>query len=185
MYYLCNEIKNKNNMITLFTSIIEDYNQLRKDYEDMCEDMGIEPKEDGQYDWFYDIVKDDFDNFLYELKALEKKYPYNYYLCVGSVGLWNGRCDGGTVSNSIVRIVLKLARSVDDFEFKLNEKGQIEFKGLHHDGRNYYTITMLNLRANKVVRCYNDCDLVGNRELNEKLSKDFFMRKIVDEKDLY
>lgn len=172
-------------MITLFTSIIEDYHQLRKDYEDICEEMGIEPKEDGQYEWFYDVVNDDFDNFLYELKALEKKYPYNYYLCEGSVGRWCGRCEGGTISNSIVDIVQKLARNVDDLELKLNDEGQIEFTGLHHDGRNYYTITMLNLRANKVIGCYDDCYLVGNRELNEKLSKDFFKRRIIEGKDLY
>ena len=173
--------------IVLFSTFIDDYDQLRNDYVENCEINKIEPKEGGELEWYNDYLEMDYEEFKYEMKRLEMANPHSQYLCVGTSGLWYGKVEGGIVCSSLTSIIDDLVSYVDDYEFSLNEEGQIEFVGAHHDGRNYYTIIMLNLRANKVIeKAENNYEsLVGNRSLSEKLSSKFFKKKIVDGKDIY
>lgn len=161
--------------ICLFSS---DYDgDLREEYEDYCRESGYEPEPDGEWQWWSDLVWDVYwPDFKYEMKQLSKKF--DYFLCVGSCGLWNGRSEGGAVSDDVLELIEKIARSCDDFEVFLVD-GHLEFEGHHHDGSNYYSIYALNKRANRTIDAYCE-DLTANRELNEKLEKPYYMSKIVD-----
>lgn len=183
--------KEKKNIV-LFTTYIEDYDQLRKDYEEWCEDMGEEPKEDGEFAWNNDNVEIEWDDFKWEVKNFDKKNPGTYFLCIGSYSShygWprSGSQEGGAVICGLWETIRELIKNKDDFEFSLNENGQLEFSGGHHDGHSSYTITRLNRRADKVIEATENRyeDLVGNRELNEKLDKKFYFKKIVDGVDIF
>lgn len=168
--------------VTLFSTIINDYDQLRNDYEEYCNDNDIEPIDGNEIDWFYEDLWDIcWPDFKYEIKRLDEKF--SYYLCVGSFGLWNGRQEGGFVSDSIFDAIEKCTKSCDDFEITACTDGTINVTGYHHDGQNSFTIYALNKRAGKVIDKYYD--LIANRELNEKLSKQYYQAKIVYGVDVY
>lgn len=178
--------------ITLMTTYIEDYDQLRKDYEDWCDEMDDEPEDNGELAWHDENVEVDWSDFKSEVKTFDENNPNTYFLCVGSYTSRygfprSGAQAGGAVVYGLLNTVHKLIEGKDDFEFKLNEKGQIEFHGGHHDGSCSYTITRLNKRAHKVIdKVENEYgSLIGNRELCEKLDKEFFAKKITIGKDLY
>ena len=183
--------KEKKN-ITLFTTYIEDYDQLRKDYEEWCEDMDEEPEDDGEFAWNDNNVESYWDDFEYEVKKFDKKNPGTYFLCVGHYTSRygfprSGPQEGGAVICGLWETVRALIDGKDDYAFELNENGQIEFNGGHHDGHSYYTITRLNKRADKVIEATENRyeDLRGNRELNEKLDREFYFNKIVDGVDIF
>lgn len=166
-------MKKETEKISLFNT---EYNgDLRKLYEEDCRESGYEPEPDGEWQWWSDLVWDIYwPDFKYEMKQLSKKY--DYFLCVGSCGLWNGRSEGGAVSDDLLGLIECIAGNCDDFEITL-EDGYLSFSGYHHDGSNYYEIYALNKRANRTIDSYGG-DLTANRELNEKLCKPYYFAKI-------
>ena len=63
-----------------------------EDYKEMCEEMGMEPKEEGSAEQIGEVIKymnDDFDDFKCNLKySSEWNVPC---MITGTMGLWNGR----------------------------------------------------------------------------------------------
>lgn len=116
-----------------------------EDYVEWCEDNDIEPTGEDSHD-YWDFVNDmlrlEWDDF----KANMKYSKYNEIPCVitGHLGLWNGNPDIETVEcDTLLDAVEKCSKGVDDIIVKMNEEGVVIVEGLHHDGRNYFEIRML------------------------------------------
>lgn len=174
-------------IITLYTNEIDNYEELRKDYEENCAANGIEPEEDGEFGYFDLCCEDNYYNLKYLLEKINKKFPF--FLAVGSNGGWRGRAQGGAVFESLVDLFSELCSNVD-YVTLTYEDGHLCFSGSHHDGSNYYDIYALNKRAIRSIdydRMYGTrarC-IKADRELNEKLDKDYYKAVLTEEDVLY
>lgn len=122
-----------------------------EDYLEMCEEMEIEPKEEGSSEQIEEVIEymnDDFGDFKSNLKYSKWNVPC---MITGSLGLWNGRptivpvlCD------NLVEAIEKCFGSCDDLEVNL-ENGHLEVLAKHHDGTNCFEIHILSKKGLREV----------------------------------
>lgn len=136
------------------------------DYVEDCEINGIEPKEEGSYEfdeWCAETsrtyVEDELTNMRY---TKVKDYPF--YID-GTLGLWFGKREGHCtkvfygLAEAIEHI---LGNGYDDFMATYDdEAGVVYVYGYHHDGTNTYTIHLLSSRGEAKVN--ND---IANGNIN-------------------
>ena len=131
-------------------TLVDTYNATdtynRKDFELYCEAgyerqrFNIESDEDW-YRWAQEQANEDYDCFMTELK-----YSNLYGRAViveGSIGRWNGTFD---VMQHYFDNPLKAIRACLDgaYDTIIKKVGhRLEVVNLHHDGRNYFTLTFL------------------------------------------
>ena len=122
-----------------------------EDYLEMCEEMEIEPKEEGSTEQIEEVIEymnDDFGDFCSNLEYSSWNVPC---MITGNLGLWNGRptivpvfCD------NLVDAIKKCWGSCDDCEVKL-ENGHLEVFAKHHDGTNCFEIHILSKKGLREV----------------------------------
>lgn len=62
-------------------------------------------------------------------------------LCIGDIGTWRGRRNGYRFYSDLSEIFYS---DCDICEWYIDEYKQFRFKGIHHDGRNYYLYRIIN-----------------------------------------
>lgn len=129
-------------------TIVDTYNTTdvysREDYRDFCEVNNIEYDENNDedfYRWASDEAWQELEDFMTNLK-----YSNLYGRAVmveGSLGLWWGHpeIEGTYYENPIKAIQDCIAEAYDVIIKKVGHR--LEVVSLHHDGRNYFTLTFL------------------------------------------
>jgi len=154
----------------LYSTIINDYDELRKEYLADCEEIEIEPTEDGEIEYFNEILElCDWRDSISELDV------FNNYALVGTLWLWNGEKQIEIeVSSDPIELIEKcLSDSINDIEISLIN-GKIEIEAHHHDGCNYFTLIALNKRADIYI-LNND---IENDDVLAKLEKPYYHAKM-------
>lgn len=163
---------------TLYNSTIEDYDALRKEYESYCEDNEITPVDYGEMELFHHQLENDYEDMEWILNKADKNY--SYYLCVGSVGRWNGSYEAGVVTKDLWKLIQKLGDNMDGFKVELVD-GHLEVAAMHHDGTNLFSIFALNdEKGCKIVMDAIDNGeyLVANKDLNDRLNNEDYFQPI-------
>lgn len=116
----------------IFTNDVnnEDY---REDFNQFCEDNGVENTEENFYDFIDTCVRWDYEDII----SMTDK-PCNDILVIAYLGLWDGKHTGyklltGHKINSIFDVI-----QGDYFEMYIDENGEIMARDSHHDGTNHY-----------------------------------------------
>ena len=124
-------------------TILDTYNYNGLTYEDyleFCEINEIEP-DDENSNAFYEWLAEERENAFGDLEMNLSFSKFNGPVTVcGSLGLWWGR---PTIEpkkfDTLWDAIVACAQDVDDIIVTL-EKGILKVQGLHHDGRNVFTI---------------------------------------------
>ena len=98
------------------------------DEDDITDDMLIDER--------YYLEEMYWNDFAYELKHFFEKG--NAWLLVGTLGLWDGNCEGGYIFNTYDEF-LDCLKDCAYVEITDN-KGHLEIKCSHHDGTNFYEV---------------------------------------------
>ena len=161
-------------------TIVDTYNATemydRASFEDYCSACN----EDGRWDvnsdedwheWAEEESRDDYDYFMDNMK-FNKLFDYPV-IVEGSLGLWWGKPEiEQRYFRDVLLAIYECLRGAYDFSIK-KAGHKLEVVNMHHDGRNYFTITFLNpcgeARWNK-----NGKVSTSNRENFVKLPEDLF-----------
>ena len=127
--------------------LLDTYNTEYLDYElykEWCELNEVEPEEEdskGYWNWFYEEIQFEVDDFFTNLKYNDYQQPC---VVIGSVGRWNGtfeieqtRCDD--LSDAINKCWL----GCDDI-IVTKRHSVIDVVALHHDGRCNFEVRLLS-----------------------------------------
>jgi len=154
----------------LYSTIIDDYDELKKDYLINCEETDIEPTENGEIGYFNEILE--FCDWRDSISELD---VFNNYALIGTLGLCNGEKKIEIeVNNNPIELIEKcLSSSINDIEIYLIN-GIIEIKAYHHDGTNHFHLVALNKRADKYI-LNND---IENDDVLAKLEKPYYHAKM-------
>lgn len=114
-----------------------------QDYCSACDEDGRynRESEDDWYEWAAYEMSEDFDHLMDNLVYTEW---FHYPAVVeGTLGLWWGSPE--VVQRLFGDVVLALRACIDRADdFIIKKAGhRLEVETLHHDGRNYFTITLL------------------------------------------
>ena len=119
-----------------------DWEWYRDEARDYFED--VEDVDDDMIDRMAMVYcYDDLNNFY--LPVLENYFNSHPCYISGSIGRWDGRSYGGTVTTRYSNF-LDLLDGCQDIEIKYDENALI-VRGFHHDGTNYLKIRELNDRG--------------------------------------
>lgn len=149
--------------VTLFSDILDTSDSNMEEYRQMLAEADDRNPEDIDDDLIYDCVYDDincdWENFQYDIKAYDKKFPNAKYRITGSLGLWDGR-------HEIIPVVVKTLEaainkcygndSTNDYTVEEDQYGKLHITYSHHDGNNYFVVMKLdpnekNIRFTKEV----------------------------------
>lgn len=112
------------------------------EYKKMIEEEGMDKENCLDYwDWVADTLSEDYEDLRHQV---ERIFPYEECVIVGSVGLWYGRRDiEPTKVRSVFKAIEKCCSNMDSVVIK-QVNGHFEIKAGHHDGSNYFDIYLLN-----------------------------------------
>lgn len=137
-------MKKRHNIVDTF-DVLKYYNQESfKDYCSACNEDGYynADSEDDWYKWATYESESDLECFIENLRY--SKY-FNYSVLVSAdLGLWYGRRDAE--QRYFDNPIDALLTCVGNHDAVIIDKAgnNLEITGLHHDGRNYFTMTFLN-----------------------------------------
>ena len=155
-------------MAKLTCVLYDDYDYSLEEYQQYYkEEYGVEEIDDTNFtDWLY-------SGFNLAMQDLFVNLEYSKYnqpcVVLGSVGPWRGRFDIETEKCETLVDALKKCLNGVDFSKITLTKGKIEVIGIHHDGRNYFDIHLLNERGQKTIKG----DL-SNRRYHKKIDDYLF-----------
>lgn len=122
-----------------------DYDDYRKEYAELFDDESVLTSRDNDsafYDWVSNCINCDWEDMLANIKY--SQYGKTECVILGNLGLWDGRRDIlPTRCNNLIEAIKKCVGECPYTIIKLVE-GHIEVCGIHHDGRNYFEIYLLN-----------------------------------------
>ena len=148
-----------------------DGNEFEDAKDFLMEDTDEEPSDDAVWNEVYANDDLNWDDFCYELETFMKNES-GRFLIFGSVGRWNGRCDGGKIVCKFDELY-PAWQDCDYIEFS-DRKGHLELRCSHHDGTNYWEIKELTLAGEKYADTHRwDYDEDVHSVL---LSSNFFTR---------
>lgn len=137
----------KHGTFTLATTEIDQFTY--EEYEDWCEDNGIEPDSDTSedfYKWCYDEAEVNWESDMDNIKSCKE---YNVpCLITGTLGLWWGR---PTIQpermESVYDAIQKcFGRDIDQVTVQWID-GAVVVDAYHHDGCNRFTIKALSKKG--------------------------------------
>lgn len=135
-----------------------DEEQFRK----MMIEDGEDPDAIDYWDWVSDALRDQYDNLR---RQIERVFPYEECVVVGSVGLWYGRRDiEATKVRSVWDAIEKCCRSCEVVINQVN--GHFEIEASHHDGTNWFEIYLLNDKG-----VYTQNGDLSNRRYHKAIKK--------------
>lgn len=124
-----------------------DYNldDWREAYAEWAEDNEVMISGDNDhalYNWINEQMTMDWDDLLCNIKYSKKNTEC---VVIGDIGLWYGRRDTiPTKFDNLVDAINKCCYNVEMVKVTLKTDGHIEVIGVHHDGKNYFEIYLLN-----------------------------------------
>lgn len=131
------------------------------------------PSDDDLWEEWYDQNERDWDDIEGEVKWHDER---GSYLIIASLGLWNGRFDGGKIINGYLTKVIRAC--FEDYNKVYWQDKNLKVEATHHDGTNYFIIKKLTDRG---IEFYNnhyyDYD---DRTMHQKLFRDAHYSHSVD-----
>lgn len=142
-----NSIDYKHGIFTIMTTEIDTDGFDRTDYEEWCEDMGIDPGDDSDFfDWCAEETQTNYEADMENIKSCKQ---YNVPCIVtGSLGLWDGRHEiRAKRFESVYDAVMACMGDFDNTTVARYEDGRIGVTVSHHDGRNCFEIVALSKKG--------------------------------------
>ena len=156
-----------NNKYTIYSNDVN-YTEWFEDFKDYCEDNDIDHTQYDEYSdefhqWIYDTLDMEWEDFVYNIKHdIDNNVDC---VVVADLGLWYGRRDAVKHFQTLLDAIYACISDCDYITIENND-GVIEVIGIHHDGRNYFTIHKLNEKGYD-AKCDEDNDL-NNEEYFDK-----------------
>lgn len=150
---------------------LKDIIMENKDYE-----SEEEITDQDVFDLFYSDSEFNYIDFIATMESHFEKLGYNSYLVVATLGRWDGTYDGGKILSCWDSIRDKILRFGYD-DVKVYQHGNdLKLVGMHHDGRDGYTVYQLTDKGTKYVENHQ---MDSDRELhNHLMEKAGYVRKI-------
>lgn len=164
----------------IWTNDPYDFNEeeMRESWLESAEANDWEIPEDGPSDdeiWqeWYDQNERDWDDIEGEVRYHDER---GSYLIIASLGLWNGRFDGGKIIDGYLHEAIR--ECFEDYNRVYWQDKNLKIEATHHDGTNHFIIKKLTDRG---IEFYNnhyyDYD---DRTMHQKLFKDAHYSHSVD-----
>lgn len=164
----------------IYSSDPYDFNEeeMRESWLESAEANDWEIPEDGPSDddlWqeWYDQNERDWDDIKWEVENQDER---GSYLIIASLGLWNGRFDGGKIIDGYLYEAIR--ECFEDYNKVYWQDKNLKIEATHHDGTNYFIIKKLTDRG---IEFYNnhyyDYD---DRTMHQKLFRDAHYSHSVD-----
>lgn len=103
-----------------------------------CEDDYEEPTEKEIWDEVYSREECDWEDAKHDM---DKFFEGETVILRGTVGRWNGHCDGWEYGD-FKKLYSDLLQDCDYMTFE-DSRGHFEISGVHHDGSNYGEVRIL------------------------------------------
>lgn len=123
-----------------------------------------------------------YNNFISNIYDYVRKYRVAGFLLKGEINHWNGVCCGFTLVEGVDDIINTITADTACVFQTNDEPLQLQGKGTHHDGTNYYTIMTITQRGIDYVKLHGDyygdmtaSEMYSYLEKN-KLVRPFFSR---------
>ena len=130
-----------------------------------CEGCENCPSDDELWEHWNDECEDSWNIITEEIDMYDEA---GTYLVIASLGLWNGRFDGGKIIDGYLNKVIRAC--FEDYNKVYWQDKNLKVKATHHDGTNYFIIKKLTDRG---IEFYNnhyyDYD---DRTMHQKLFRD-------------
>ena len=131
------------------------------------------PSDDELWEEWYDQKERDWDDIEGEVKYHDER---GSYLIIASLGLWNGRFDGGKIIDGYLNKVIRAC--FEDYNKVYWQDKNLKVEAIHHDGTNHFIIKKLTDRGIEFYHNhYYDYD---DRTMHQKLFKDAHYSHSVD-----
>ena len=124
-----------------------------------------DPTEDQLWETWNELCERNWEDVQSECKFHQET---GTYLVIASLGLWNGRFDGGKILEGQLDEVIQ--RCFEDYNRVYMESRNLQISATHHDGTNYFTIKKLTPKGEEYAERYG-WDM-SDRELHKRLFKD-------------
>ena len=170
--------ESKKNII--YSSDPYDFNEdeMRESWLESAEANDWEIPEDGPSDdeiWqeWYDQNERDWDDIEWEVECHDER---GSYLIIASLGLWNGRFDGGKIIDGYLTEAIRAC--FEDYNKVYWQDKNLKVEAIHHDGTNHFIIKKLTDRG---IEFYNNHEWeMDDRTMHQKLFKDAHYSHSVD-----
>ena len=159
----------KNKTKVLYDNTIVDYDEWYKIYQEECDENEEEcyDRESNEfYEWVGDMLSMDWDDFITNLEY-DKESNAECFV-IGSLGLWNESVDVERKFDTLRKAIMECIVDCDYITIT-ETNGVINVRGIHHDGRNYFSIYKLNKKGCNVV----NHDLLYKRHYHKKFNIQF------------
>ena len=138
-----------------------------------CEGCENCPSDDELWEHWRDQCELNWDDVKAEIETHDER---GSYLVIASLGLWNGRFDGGKIIDGYLNEAIRSC--FEDYNKVYWQDKNLKVKAIHHDGTNHFIIKKLTDRG---IEFYNnhyyDYD---DRTMHQKLFKDAHYSHSVD-----
>ena len=98
------------------------------------------------------VMETYWDDFQHSMQKYDEMSGKAHYLIEGDLGLWNGRRKVYTVKDTIAQAIGVAADKMDEIDVYDDQYGFVHVTGYHHDGINYFKISKISDRGEKVFR---------------------------------
>ena len=174
------KFKKESKIHVIYSSDPYDFNEeeMRENWYGLAEVNDWEIPEDGPSDddlWekWYDQNERDWDDIECEVKWHDER---GSYLIIASLGLWNGRFDGGKIIDGYLTEAIRAC--FEDYNKVYWQDKNLKVEATHHDGTNYFIIKKLTDRG---IEFYNNHEWdYDDRIMHQKLFKDAHYSHSVD-----
>jgi hypothetical protein len=138
----------KHGTFTILKSEVDTDDFAREDYEEWCEDMGIEPGDDSDFfDW---CAEETQNNYECDMDNIEHCWEYNVPVAVtGTLGLWWGHpFIKAERFESVADAIHSCIERSDSYDVLVEyNDGVITVNCYHHDGCNCFIIKALSKKG--------------------------------------
>lgn len=174
------KFKKESKKYIIYSSDPYDFNEeeMKESWYESAEVNDWEIPEDGPSDdqiWqeWDDQNERDWDDIEGEVKWHDER---GSYLIIASLGLWNGRFDGGKIIDGYLTEAIRAC--FEDYNRVYWQDKNLKVEAIHHDGTNYFIIKKLTDRG---IEFYNNHEWdMDDRTLHQKLFKDAHYTHSVD-----
>lgn len=125
------------------------------------------PSEEELYEFIEDENLRCLEDEQTNIEFYEKQYGTKHYIIIASLGLWNGRFDGGKIIKGLWN---SISKCFEDYNEIYQDGKRVKVTAHHHDGTNYFEIREL---TDKGIEYWERHEYdMSDRELHTRLFKD-------------